>query len=549
MKNAEKVGNVYSVRGRYYGLDNIPITISKGKEVPNWSYVFVKHWKTGKPVVYQVIKVHFDQPGTEYQDVSISMGSPIKDPSIRKYKCRGLLVGEIEERGDIIPPRYPIEPEADVYRCPDEMVKFITQPLDKWSIRVGEIPELKIPVKIHLKPLVRQGLLITGAQGTGKTTALITLITRAALANPPLRFLILDWTGEFMNIKKAIDNIRRKIKENDKKYLLEILGISEEELSEDYLRLLSRASVKVIEWWKIYCGFLKIEELTEYLRTMLDRIIAQQYRFSDASRKYARTLVSHVHKLTIKDLEILAESKSMKGKKEESTVAGAKTLIRSVLSSYLPADDKDLEKWESFSYLIDKLKEDIERNNVVIIDFSARIPEELSIADDINVKADIATMIAKRIWDIGSKDPDFGCIIVVDEAHRVCPEKDFGYMDPIWQRLASEGGRNKIPLWIVARRLSLVSKKVTTELQQNFFCFNVEDVDKKRVEENLGKTFADIAPYGTIPPLHCIIKSNGFRIPGQIVFTKIDIIERPAGVRPAKEVFREMEKKREKSTG
>jgi len=175
-----------------------------------------------------------------------------------------------------------------------------------------------------------------------------------------------------------------------------------------------------------------------------------------------------------------------------------------------------------------------------IIDFSSK-PRDIEISKDVEVKAKVANVIAREIWEVGSRDPNFGCVIVIDEAHRVCPEG--GYMDPIWQRLASEGGRNKIPLWIVARRLSLVSKKVTTELQQNFLCFNVEDIDRKRVEEDLGKSFADIAPYGTIPPLHCIIKSNGFRIPGQIVFTRVDVIERPAGVPLSKEVFEKMENK------
>ncbi|RLG93032.1 hypothetical protein DRO29_08030, partial [Candidatus Bathyarchaeota archaeon] len=224
MKNAEKVGNVYNVRGSRYSLNEVPITIEKGKEIPNWSYVFVKHWKTRNPVVFQIIDVYFDQHGAEYQDVSISMGSPIKDPSMRKYKCRGLIVGEIEENGDIIPPRYPIEPEADVYLCPDDMVEFVTQPLDEWSIRIGEIPELGIPVKIHLEPLVRQGLLITGAQGTGKTTALITLIIRAALANPPLRFLILDWTGEFRSIEVTVNTIKKKLEEDNKEYISKVLG-------------------------------------------------------------------------------------------------------------------------------------------------------------------------------------------------------------------------------------------------------------------------------------------------------------------------------------
>jgi len=442
MKNAEKVGNVYNVRGSRYSLNEVPITIEKGKEIPNWSYVFVKHWKTRNPVVFQIIDVYFDQHGAEYQDVSISMGSPIKDPSMRKYKCRGLIVGEIEENGDIIPPRYPIEPEADVYLCPDDMVEFVTQPLDEWSIRIGEIPELRIPVKIQLEQLIRQGLLITGAQGTGKTTALITLIVRAALANPPLRFLILDWTGEFKAVSKGL--YKELAKEEEIKGGFK----GEDEIKESVEKL-----VKVIDWWKIYCGLFTIKEMRAFCEKFLIGVV--------------------------------------------SFIASGKQAVQNCL------------------------------------------------AQAVETKARIATAIAKKIWEVGSYDPEFGCIIVVDEAHRVCPEKDFGYMDPIWQRLASEGGRNKIPLWIVARRLSLVSKKVTTELQQNFFCFNVEDVDRKRVEEDLGKSFASIAPYGTIPTLHCIIKSNGFKIPGQVVFTKVDVIERPAGARLSKDVFEEMGEERE----
>ena len=52
MKNAKKVGNVYNVRGSRYSLNEVPITIEKGKEIPNWSYVFVKHWKTRNSVVF-----------------------------------------------------------------------------------------------------------------------------------------------------------------------------------------------------------------------------------------------------------------------------------------------------------------------------------------------------------------------------------------------------------------------------------------------------------------------------------------------------------------
>jgi len=97
----------------------------------------------------------------------------------------------------------------------------------------------------------------------------------------------------------------------------------------------------------------------------------------------------------------------------------------------------------------------------------------------------------------------------------------------IWLRLATEGGRNGCPLWLVARRLSLVSKSVTTELQQNFFCFNVEDVDRRRVSEDLGETFASLL--GSLPPGEAIVKSAaGFRVPGQVIHVCFDQVLKPS---------------------
>ncbi|MEM3547140.1 MAG: hypothetical protein QXU47_07260 [Candidatus Bathyarchaeia archaeon] len=73
--------------------------------------------------------------------------------------------------------------------------------------------------------------------------------------------------------------------------------------------------------------------------------------------------------------------------------------------------------------------------------------------------------LAKCIWEEATQNKEFGCIVVSDEAHRIAPEKFYGgEIDPVWMRLATEGGRNGCPLWLVARRLSLVSKAVTTEL-------------------------------------------------------------------------------------
>jgi hypothetical protein len=63
-------------------------------------------------------------------------------------------------------------------------------------------------------------------------------------------------------------------------------------------------------------------------------------------------------------------------------------------------------------------------------------------------------------------------------------------IDRIWFKLATEGGRNGCPLWIVARRLALVNKTITIEAQQNMISFNTEDIDRHRIESDLGADFA-----------------------------------------------------------
>jgi len=179
------------------------------------------------------------------------------------------------------------------------------------------------------------------------------------------------------------------------------------------------------------------------------------------------------------------------------------------------------------------LIKEIKENNVVIVDFTTT--SDPQVPDDIEVKLQVATFIANSIWEEATRRKDFGCVIVSDEAHRIAPERAYGgvyaeKMSPVWIRLATEGGRNGCPLWFVARRLSLVSKAVTTELQQNFICFNVEDVDRERVRQDLGETFASLL--GALPPGEAIMKSAvGFKIPGQVVHVRFDLVLRPSSAR------------------
>jgi len=147
----------------------------------------------------------------------------------------------------------------------------------------------------------------------------------------------------------------------------------------------------------------------------------------------------------------------------------------------------------------------------------------------------VAAFVAEALWE-EALSRRLTCVIVSDEAHRICPESWYGNIDDIWIRLATEGGRNGIPLWIVARRLSLVRKSVTVETQQNFIGFNAEDVDRRRIIEDLGEEFGELI--GALPQGEAVVKSQGFRIPGQVIHVKFDPELRPHAGPSLRERFR-----------
>ncbi|MEM2293656.1 MAG: DUF87 domain-containing protein [candidate division WOR-3 bacterium] len=483
IKSAEIVGNVFS---RYtYGIDKVYITLRKTKKLPLGSYVFVLD-EDGLPIVYQVASPEYYRYGYDFEKRLIAHGSISKDES-HTYDCIGILVGKLYEDGKIEPPKYPIVPLSEVYICPPDLVKLITEPNTNYKVKVGEDPLTSQPVYIDLRPLIRQGLLISGAQGTGKTTALLTLIFRSLETFPNLRFMILDWTGEFRPLLSLKDKGFR---------------------------------ICLMPWDKFIVG-LKIEDPEAMMRLIGEE--DPRARAGAPSEVVFAALVLCKKRGEFPTKEKVKDkiNQLLRSGRREDTISAALSIVDE--AAHIP--EKEPQEKMSKNEILQKIQE----NNVLIIDFT--ITESKEVPDDFEVKKRMGIFLAKCVWEEATQNREFGCIIVSDEAHRIAPEKFYGgEMDPVWMRLATEGGRNGCPLWLVARRLSLVSKAVTTELQQNFICFNVEDVDRKRIIEDLGETFASLL--GALPPGEALVKSAaGFKVPGQVRHIKFDKILEPSSVK------------------
>jgi DNA helicase HerA-like ATPase len=488
VKRAEVVGNIFS--RSTYGIDKILITLRQGRKLPLGSYVFVLD-DDGLPIIYQITSPEYYRYGYDFEKRLIAYGRAVKDDSYT-YDCTGILVGKLYEDGRIEPPRYPVPPLADVYLCTPELVKMITEPDEEPKVRIGINVLTKEPVYIKLRPLIRQGLLISGAQGTGKTTALLTLITRSLEAFDKLRFLILDWTGEFDAL-----------------------------VNSEYAKRFRITSIT----WDEFVASSKIENL----ELLLKLIISEDPRVQGAVYEVISSALAMCKKEGVyptKDNLRRRISEQLQYRKPETIQTALSVIER---STHIPrSPPKTI--WTRQHFI-----EEIEKNNVVIIDFTKT--NDPQTPDDMEVKMQVATSLANYIWEEATCRKDFGCIIVSDEAHRIAPEKAYSgiygereKINPIWIRLATEGGRKGCPLWFAARRLSLVSKAITTELQQNFICFNVEDVDRERVKQDIGETFASLL--GALSPGEAIVKSaTGFKIPGQVIHVKFDLVLQPSSVK------------------
>lgn len=502
---ARHVGNVFA--WQFYGMEEIPITLKKGLKLPLGAYVFIKD-EDGLPIIYQVASPKYYRYSYEFEKRLIAHGGISKD-ELHTYDFSGILLGKLLKDGRIEPPKYPIPPLSEVYECTPPLIRIITRPSIRPILKIGVDPITSQDVEIALWPLIRQGLLISGAQGTGKTTALLTLICRALRAYPHLRFLALDWTGELTSLKELKSGhpeekaLKLHVEEVPWDRLLQGIAPKEPELllrliREDDPRVVGAVG-EVLRDAIVVCG--KSENYPT--KANLKKIVGEVVEIFDNRGKLIERRVVGIFK-----------------SRKPETIESVRDVIDR--SKWLP--EKEPEK----PLTLELFKTMISDNNVIIIDFSTT--KEPNVPDDLELKKMVAATIVDFVWNEARSNKDFGCIIVSDEVHHVAPEKFYGEINPIWIRLATEGGRNGCPLWVVARRLSLVSKSVTTELQQNFFCFNVEDVDRRRIMEDLGETFASLL--GKLPPGEAVVKSAvGLKTPGQVVHVVFDKVLEPTSTR------------------
>ncbi len=459
-----KVGYSFSVSGDYHST-KITVILGKGCEVAKGDLVYVKHPKNGLPVVYQITKAYSHKETRDYEEALLKEGSVIRDEERTTVRAQAYQWGWLD--GEAIRPlRYPLTPNTPIFKAEPKIIEEFTKPSSRWRIQLGVDPSSGLDVNLDLYYLIRQGCLICGAVGTGKTTTAISMIAKAAQAEPPIKIFIVDKDGEYGSIEK-------KLKEKVKKIPWFFFFRSNEIYVDDIVSEFGWQR----GWWA-------------------SKILIKAFSLLKNTGKpmIKRNLIEVVKSVLDSDVGFRKSDSDFDGYKKQ--VIEAISFSRIIPSEYFEALDP-------ISLL--------NQYRIVIMDLSQG-PNGWA------RKHIVLTQVLTRIFHEALENSGFGCVVVLEEAMYYAPQwTQFSIGDKdsrakllsIVKEIATNGGRNGIGLWVVTQRLATVDKTVITQCANNVISHALEDVDKKRLQEMVGEHFVDLL--GSLPQGEAIVKGTALK--------------------------------------
>lgn len=479
----EVVGYTLSVGGQYHP-DRVEVTLLGGKVVYRGEYLYVRHPQDdGKAVFLQAEDVYLKRPTSSYDEKLVKDGIVREDEERLVGKAVCWQVGYEDDSGSIRPVLVPIPPMTPVYRPrPGELESFIN-PRGP-SISVGTIYPTDVRLRLDLKMLFRQGALIVGGVGTGKSTLLLSMMLRMLSSIKPVHLLVMDWDGEF-NAPLLREYAER---------------------AGGYARITAATRLKKVEkplspheWYNRFralSGLAPQDRLMRALYSVVKKYEEQGERALEWSRKaFEEKILPRVEKPELRQGLTEAAEKvfSELEAPEEEEAVDVVQLVRE--NALVHVDFTDAENWDE---IIHKTKE-----------------------------------ILEGCYVEARRNPEFGVAVFIDEVHNFAPQSPhegaasreaYNEMIPLMKLLATTGPRNGVPLFIATQRLSEVDKFVSTQMGQNIFAFRVEDVDLERLRGIMGSDIAYAARL--LPRGQCIYKGHALKINRPV----ITVVEKIADV-------------------
>ncbi|MFQ6135939.1 MAG: hypothetical protein ACE5PM_02015 [Candidatus Hydrothermarchaeales archaeon] len=333
---------------------------------------------------------------------------------------------------------------------------------------------------LGLHTLGRQGMLVVGGVGQKKTSSLLSIIESTIEKTENLSFLIIDLNDEY-----ATENIIRLAKERR--------GFSKIPVEE-----INEPTILSIKDFDGFCmehglkGSSKVDHRKQFMGSAFG--YEKEGKRINLSKECFLDIAGRVYNKE-KRAEIISW---VKGLPDELFETSGSIDVEGVLGV-------------------------IRDNTVTIIDCSTQLASTQKKMMYTKCEA-----LFRALLDNAQTLKRFACILVIDEAHFFAPQTSVfipvGFKDEVRKTLleiATIGPRNLLVPWVSTQRLAAVNKTLSTQMGQNILAFNLEDVDRTRLEEIVGRQVGYVEK---LHPGECWVKSLGLKTP-QIV--KINIRDYP----------------------
>ncbi len=471
----ELLGRVYSEDG-VYRPNPIAFTLINGKNISQGEVVCIEHPHLGSVYVfYQVVEVPLKRKVKDYEEDLVKLNKVFLDPERNYPRALAEQIGYIDPKTHEIRPLLEhIKPLSEVYRPPKPLVEKLLRPDEKaLYLEIGKLyPHEKLPLYLDLRILLRQGLLVIGGVGTGKTTTMISLLIKLLniCKNYMLKphVLIIDKDGEYgceelVSLANSMDGYNR-IDIND----------------------------------------LILTRMYNDARTLCNDLLA--------------SMAIHPSSGVARALRAVVESYMNENKKAELSSALIDDLI--TIAKNRLHDAKQLSELRKHLLSYKRyLKESVK--GISPIDIVSLLKEKTIVHIDCSqaeswydVVSKLASLL-EYIYEEALRDKNFGCLLIIDEAHFYVPER--GTFNPAGDahklmedilvgKIATTGARNGVVVFATTQRLSLVKKTFSTQLGQNLIAHKVEDVDLERLKEIAGTTLVDVVRI--LPRGYALIKAT-----------------------------------------
>ena len=330
-------------------------------------------------------------------------------------KC--VILGRIDEKGNIKGIRVPFENNAEVLKAENSLIKKVIQLDSKKdaSAFLGKLDGRNINVYLQLQKLLTKHVAVLAKSGAGKSYCVGVLIEE--IINKKIPLLIIDPHGEYSSLKLANDNIK------------EVESIKELGLTPQGFKIKEYGDTKVNP---------EIIPLRLNNNLTSNEIIHLLPKLSSNQQSLLYGAIKELDEINFTNLLLSLD-------REENN---AKWGIINVIT-YL----KDM---ELFSENFTPYQELVKPGNCSVINLKGISPDAQEI---------IIYKLLKDLFELRKKNIVAPFFLVLEEAHNYCPERNFGETkaSKIIRTIASEGRKFGLGLCLVSQRPARVDKSVLSQ--------------------------------------------------------------------------------------